>query len=78
MERSQIPLPGGPHGLRINAYRYVPSALIELLQEIATQPELCVVVDVDALGRSALARIDRVMLLALDASSRSTCTSCFS
>ena len=67
MERSQVLLPGSFHGLRTNAYRYVPSALIELLQQLATQSELAVVVDADALGRSALARIDRVMLLALDA-----------
>lgn len=67
MERSPVPRPGAPHGLRTNAYRYVPSALIELLDDIAIQPELVVVVDVDALERSTLARIDRVMLLALDA-----------
>jgi hypothetical protein len=35
--------------------------------EIATAPELALIVDVDALERSALTKVDRVMVLALDA-----------
>lgn len=67
MDWSHVPQRTTLSGLRTNAYRYVPAALIELLEDIATRPELAVVIDVDALERTALARIDRVMLLALDA-----------
>lgn len=45
---------------------YAPDAVAKVLREIATAPTLGVILDVDALERSALARVDRVMLLALD------------
>ena len=52
---------------RTNARLYASDAVIELLVDVATEPRVAVLVDLDALERSALARIDRVMLLALDA-----------
>ncbi len=38
-----------------------------VLQEIVGAPEIALVVDIDALERSALAKIDRVMVLAFEA-----------
>jgi hypothetical protein len=46
---------------------YAPAAVTAELDHIVGAPEVALVVDLDALERSPLARIDRVMLLALDA-----------
>ena len=56
--------------LQTNARFHASRDLTQLLQPVANAPELAVVLDVDALERSALARIDRVMLFALDALAR--------
>ncbi len=50
-----------------NARCYAPEPVISVLGAASGEPDLGLVIDVDALERSALARIDRVMLLALDA-----------
>jgi hypothetical protein len=55
-----------PPGFRTNARIYASQTVIELLTDTVTRPHVVVCVDVDALERSRLARIDRVMLLALD------------
>ena len=55
------------HPFRANARFYAPAQVIALLREIARVPALALVVDVDALERSAAAKVDRVMTLALDA-----------
>jgi hypothetical protein len=52
---------------RINARVYTSAAVRELIAEAADDPALAVCVDVDALERSRLARVDRVMRLALAA-----------
>lgn len=49
-----------------NARFYVPERLTRQLQTIATEDRLAVIIDVDALDRSTLAKGDRVMTLALD------------
>jgi hypothetical protein len=46
---------------------YAPDRVTAILVDAATSPELALIVDVDTLERSALARVDRVMMLALDA-----------
>lgn len=46
---------------------YAPEPVMATLRDVMAVPELAVLLDVDTLERSALARIDRVMLLALDA-----------
>lgn len=51
---------------RTNARIYASDAVIDLLAGVATEHQIAVVVDVDALEHSR-ARIDRVMVLALDA-----------
>jgi hypothetical protein len=61
--------------LRARAFRnarcYAPESVIAVLRDVITAPDLELVIDVDTLERSALARIDRMMLLALDSLSRS-------
>lgn len=52
---------------RTNARIYASETVIDLLMGIATEPRVGVIVDIDALERSRAARIDRVLLLALDA-----------
>lgn len=64
---SRIPRPVAPHVFRTNARIYASERVIALLTEVATHARLAILVDVDALERSALARVDRVILLALDA-----------
>jgi hypothetical protein len=49
---------------------YAPDHVIALLQPIVDVRELALLIDVDALERSALARIDRVMQFAFTALSR--------
>jgi hypothetical protein len=56
-----------PIGFRTNARLYAPENVTRVLDEVARGVTLTVVIDVDALERSALAKVDRVMLLALDA-----------
>jgi hypothetical protein len=46
---------------------YAPDRVTAVLVDVATAPELALIIDVDTLERSALAKIDRVMILALDA-----------
>jgi hypothetical protein len=57
--------------LQSRAFRYArcyaPEAVMSVLEDVVSTPVLALAVDDDALERSALARIDRVMLLALDA-----------
>jgi len=48
------------------ARRYASDAIVALLHRIATSPQLGLVIDLDALERSVLARFDRVMLRALE------------
>lgn len=55
---------------RSNARFYAPACLIELLEGSARADELVLIVDIDTLERSTLARGDRVMRLALDALSQ--------
>lgn len=50
---------------------YAPDRVTAVLVNVATADELALVVDVDTLERSALAKIDRVMVLALDALAQS-------
>lgn len=52
---------------RSNARLYVPEAVTALLADAASANRLATLVDIDALERSKLARLDRVMRLALDA-----------
>jgi hypothetical protein len=52
--------------LRANARFYTPGEIAELLYGIASERDLTLVIDVDALERTQLARIESVMLLALD------------
>jgi hypothetical protein len=53
-----------------NAHCYAPESIMSVLRGSVGAHELVLVVDVDTLERSALARIDRVMMLALDALAR--------
>lgn len=46
---------------------YAPDRVTAVLADVAAAAELVLVIDVDTLERSALARVDRVMVLALDA-----------
>jgi hypothetical protein len=55
---------------RTKARFYAPAYLTELLESVACADELALLVDVDALERSTLARSDRVMVLALEALSQ--------
>ncbi|HEX5059067.1 MAG TPA: hypothetical protein VFV99_06890 [Kofleriaceae bacterium] len=50
-----------------NARCYAPDAVTTLLRGAMSAPDVALIVDVDTLERSALAKIDQVMLLALDA-----------
>lgn len=52
---------------RSNARFYAPAHVVELLGDIASVEHLALVVDVDALEGSAFAKVERVMVLALDA-----------
>lgn len=52
---------------RTNARIYASDAVIDLLTDVATEPQVAVVVDIDALEHSGATRIDRVMRMALDA-----------
>jgi hypothetical protein len=60
--------------IRSGAFRharcYAPAPVMEVLGAVATAAALSLAVDVDALERSALARVDRVMVLALQALAR--------
>jgi hypothetical protein len=60
--------------IRSGAFRharcYAPAPVMEVLGAAATASVLALAIDVDALERSALARVDRVMILALQALSR--------
>jgi hypothetical protein len=49
------------------ARHYAPEPVMAVLGEIVGAARVGIVIDVDALERSALAKIDRVMVLALDA-----------
>lgn len=49
-----------------NARCYAPDAVVAVLRDVVAVPELALIVDVDALERSARARIDRVMIVALE------------
>jgi hypothetical protein len=55
-----------PLECRANARLYASAYVMELLDDLSRKPRVAVFVDVDALERSALARIDRVMVLALN------------
>lgn len=46
---------------------YAPPTVVDVLGAVSSAAQLVLALDVDALERSALARVDRVMLLALDA-----------
>ena len=48
-----------------HAHCYASATVMELLRDVVGTPALGLVVDIDALERSTLARVDRVMLLAL-------------
>lgn len=50
-----------------NAPGFAPASVTNVLGPMSGEPRLALLVDVDALERSALARVDRVMLLALGA-----------
>jgi hypothetical protein len=50
-----------------NAHCYAPESVMTVLGGFVALRDLVLIVDVDTLARSALARIDRVMMLALDA-----------
>jgi hypothetical protein len=65
-------LPAGAELARLfrSPRSYAPELVTKNLQSIVDSPELALLVDVDALERSALARIDRVMQLALSALAR--------
>jgi len=52
---------------RTNARIYASDAVIDLLVGVATEPQIAVVVDIDALEHGNATRIDRVMRMALDA-----------
>ncbi len=57
-----------PAGLpRSNARLYIPDHVTALLADAVEAPRIATIIDIDALERSKLARIDRVMRLALDA-----------
>ena len=57
----------GFESFRANARFYAPSQVTRQLRALACVPSLALVLDVDALERSVLARVDRVMALALAA-----------
>ena len=61
------PAVDGFESFRANARFYAPSQVTRQLRSLACAPALAVVVDVDALERSVMARVERVMALALDA-----------
>lgn len=61
------PVVDGLESFRANARFYAPCQVTRQLRALACAPSLALVVDVDALERSVLARVDRVMALALDA-----------
>jgi hypothetical protein len=46
---------------------YAPPTVVDVLGAVSSAAHLVLALDVDALERSALARVDRVMLLALEA-----------
>jgi hypothetical protein len=50
---------------------YAPDRVTAVLVDVAAAGELALVIDVDTLERSALAKIDRVMVLALDSLAQS-------
>jgi len=57
-----------PPGLpRSNARLYVPDDVTAVLVDAVAAPRIATIIDIDALERSKLARLDRVMRLALDA-----------
>lgn len=62
--------PADTERFQTNARFYVSEDVRLLLRDVATAPELAVLIHVDALERSAFARIDRVMKLALRALAR--------
>jgi hypothetical protein len=61
------PAVDGFESFRANARFYAPSQVTRQLRSLACAPALALVVDVDALERSVMARVERVMALALDA-----------
>ena len=60
-----------PAAVRRGARYYAPDPIPTMLTELASAPLLGLVIDVDALEHSALARVDRVMLLAFGELGRS-------
>jgi hypothetical protein len=65
-----VHLPATPaNGFRNPRY-YAPEPVLDVLRGIVGAPELALIVDVDTLERSALAKVDRVMSLALTALAR--------
>lgn len=60
--------------IRAGAFRharcYAPETVMAVLRDVIAAPELALLVDIDTLERSALAKVDRVMSLALDALAR--------
>jgi hypothetical protein len=60
--------------IRAGAFRharcYAPAQVMDVVAAAATAPAVSLIIDVDALERSALAKVDRVMVLALQALSR--------
>lgn len=67
--RTQLQSILGGHAIR-HLHHFTPPVLRTLLHAVVQHPSLAIVVDVDTLERSALAKIDRVILLALDALAR--------
>jgi len=56
--------------LRSNARFYAPANVRQLLEKIVHSPDLALVIDVDALERTTRARIERVMVMGLEALAR--------
>lgn len=57
-----------------HAHRYAPPAVTSVVDDALDAPDVALVVDIDTLDRSALARLDRVMLLALQGLARARVT----
>jgi len=56
-----------PAAFRSNARIYAPDEVRRFLGDVVAEPDLAVCIDIDALERSQLARVDGVTILALDA-----------
>jgi hypothetical protein len=50
-----------------HARHYAPEPVMAVLADVVGTPDVALVIDIDALERSALAKIDRVMVLAFEA-----------